>query len=87
MRNETWAQGRLVAVETIDLDTGYTRTDFAGNVLEQRPLTAAEVEMLQPPPTPAEQLRAEIAALPAPTLPADILDIVERALAIIDGGQ
>lgn len=64
----------------------YRRYGSDGVVVERRPFTADEIAAIPgPPPPTAAELRAEIAALPAPTMPADVLDVLDRALALLDG--
>lgn len=85
MRTVIYQPGGLVTTLDSDLGTAVTR-NATGTVLEERPLTDAEiVDLTPPPPTAAALLRAEIAALPAPTMPADVLDVLDRALALLDG--
>lgn len=66
-------------------ESGYTKWDRQGNVIERRPLTADEITALTPlPPVPTadDRLAAATRALAAldnisaPVLPIDVLDIL-----------
>jgi hypothetical protein len=84
-RDETYANGQVIAADVYDLESGtYTREEM-GQVVSTRPLTADEIAALTPPPppppSPEERLAAAAQALqgldtlpevPDPLLPADV---------------
>ena len=93
MINETFAHGRLIE-QWHGPDGVYRRFDAAGAVVEERPLTAAEVASLTPiPPVPSadERLAAAVAALAgldtlaAPVLAADVLDMLAELRSALEG--
>jgi hypothetical protein len=66
VRNETFdQQGNLLHADVFDLDTGTYRREEAGQVVEERPMTADEVAAFTPEPDPVAVLEAEVAELKA----------------------
>lgn len=87
MRIDTFnGSGHLV--ERLDPDAGtYTRWDEAGNVIESRPLTDAEIASLTPPPDPRAAKLAEIEARLAdtPLLADETAQVLADLLALVKG--
>lgn len=85
IRNEVFSNGVCMSAEIIDLTAGTFSLEELGAVKSTRPLTADEIARYTPAtpePTPEEKLAvvkaklAELEALTAPVVAADILDVL-----------
>lgn len=86
IRNENFSGGVCLSATIIDLVAGTISFEDKGVVTSTRPLTADEVTAytpVTPEPTPEEKLAQakvvldQIAALPAPVLTADVVDLLD----------